>query len=87
MLYAHGARMMAEKYAEKKAATVRDLCEKSHCEILSAMNQGEFNATVVWYGFVPRDVRKAYKLKMKKELGYRVSCDWDDRASIIHIRW
>ena len=86
MLYASGARMMAEKYAEKKAATIRDLCEKSHCEILSAMNQGEFNATVVWYGFIPRDVRKEYKQEMKK-LGYRVSCDCDDTASIIYIRW
>lgn len=86
MLYANGARMMAEKYAEKKAATVRDLCEKSHCEILSAITQGEFNATVVWYGFVPREVRKEYKQEMKK-LGYRLSCDWDDVASIIHVRW
>ena len=86
MLYANGARMMAEKYAEKKAATVRDLCEKSHCEILSAIGQGEFNVTVIWYGFVPREVRREYKQKMKK-LGYRLYCDWDDRASIIHIRW
>ena len=86
MLYASDARMMAEKYAEKKAATVRDLCEESHCEILSAMEQGEFSATVVWYGSVPREVRKEYKREMKK-LGYRLSCDWDNWASIIHIRW
>jgi hypothetical protein len=78
--------MMAEKYAEKKAVTTRGLCEKSHCEILSAITQGEFNATVVWHGFTPREVRKEYKQEMKK-LGYRLCCDWADGASIIHIRW
>lgn len=86
MLFAKGARMLAEGNRPKDV-TLRELLDETHRLILQAVENGEYSAVVIIRRFVPRDVRKEYKLKMKKELGYRLSCDWDDRASIIHIRW
>lgn len=86
MLYANGARMLAEGNRPKDA-TLRELLDETDNCILRAVEDGEYSTTVIIQRFIPRDVRKEYKLKMKKELGYRLSCDWDDEASIIHIRW
>lgn len=86
MLFAKGARKLTETYAPKNA-TLRELLDKSHDAILESMCNGDYSAIVTVRKFVPRDVRKEYKLKMKKELGYRLSCDWDDRVNIIHIYW
>ena len=86
MLYANGARMLAEDNRPKDV-TLRELLDETHNAILQAVENGEYSAVVIIRRFVPRDVRKEYKLKMKKELGYRVSCDWDSRVNIIHVRW
>lgn len=86
MLYANGARMLAEGNRPKDV-TLRELLDETHRLILQAVENGEYSTVVIIRRFVPRDVRKEYKLKMKKELGYRLSCDWDDLGSIIHIRW
>lgn len=86
MLFANGARMLTEDHRPKDA-TLEELLDETHDAILQAVKNGEYSTTVIIRRFVPRDVRKEYKRKMKKELGYRLSCDWDDWASIIHIRW
>lgn len=86
MLFAKGARMLTEDN-HPKDVTLRELLDETHNAILQAVENGEYSTVVIIRRFVPRDVRKAYKLKIKKELGYRVSCDWDDLGSIIHIRW
>ena len=86
MWYAKGARMLTEDNRPKDA-TLRELLDETHRSISQAVDDGEYSTAVIIRRFVPKDVRKAYKLKMKKELGYRLSCDWDDRVSIIHIRW
>lgn len=86
MLYAKGARMLTEDNRPKDA-TLRELLDETHRSISQAVESGEYSTIIIIRRFVPRDVRKAYKLKMKKELGYRLSCDWDDRVSIIHLRW
>lgn len=86
MLFAQGARKLTETYAPKDA-TLRELLDKSHNAILESMCNGDYSTTVIIRRFVPRDVRKEYKLKMKKELGYRLSYDWDELGSIIHIWW
>lgn len=86
MLFAQGARELTKTYAPKDA-TLRELLDESHNAILESMCNGDYSTTVIVRKFVPRDVRRAYKKEMKKELGYRLSCDWDDRASIIRIRW
>ena len=78
--------MMAEDN-HPKDATVRELLEETHRAIAQAVENGEYSTVVIIRHFVPRDVRRAYKKKMKKELGYRLFCDWDDRASIITVRW
>lgn len=85
MLFAKGARMLTEDH-HPKDATLRELLDNSHNAILESTCNGDYSTFVIARKFVPRDIRKEYKHKMK-ELGYRVSCDWDDRASIIHIRW
>lgn len=85
MLYANGARMLAEDNRPKDV-TLRELLDETHRLILQAVDNGEYSTVLIIRRFVPRDVRKEYKQEMKK-LGYRVSCDWDDRVSIIHIRW
>lgn len=86
MLFAEDARMLT-KDRRPKDATLRELLDETHSCILQAVENGEYSAAIIIWRFVPRDVRKEYKQEMKKELGYRVSCDWDDRASIIRIRW
>lgn len=86
MLFAEDARMLTENRRPKNA-TLRELLDETHSCILQAVENGEYSAVIIIWRFVPRDVRKTYKLEMKKELGYRVSCDWDDVASIIHVRW
>lgn len=86
MLFAEDARMLTED-RRPKDATLRELLDETHSCILQAVENGEYSAAIIIWRFVPRDVRKEYKQEMKKELGYRVSCDWDDRASIIRIRW
>lgn len=86
MLFAKKARMLT-KENRPKDATLQELLEETHTCISQAIENGEYSTVVIIRRFVPRDVRKTYKLKIKKELGYRVFCDWDDRASIIHIRW
>ena len=85
MLYASGARIIAEDNRPKDA-TLRELLDETDNAILQAIGNGDYSTTVIIQRFVPRGVRKTYKSEMKK-LGYRVSCDWDDWASIIHIRW
>lgn len=85
MLFAKGARMLAEDNRPKDV-TLRELLDETHNAILQAVENGEYSTVLIIQRFVPRDVRKEYKQEMKK-LGYRLSCDWDDRASIIHIRW
>ena len=86
MLFAKSARMLTDDNRPKDA-TLQELLNETHCSISQAVENGDYSTAVIIRRFVPRDVRKAYKLKMKKELGYRLSCDWDDRVSIIHIRW
>ena len=86
MLFAKGARMLTEDN-HPKDATLRELLDETHRSISQAVEDGEYSTVVIIRRFVPRDVRKAYKLKMKKELGYRLFCDWDDRVSLITIRW
>lgn len=85
MLFAKGARMLAEDNRPKDV-TLRELLDETHNAILQAVENGEYSTVLIIQRFIPRDVRKEYKQEMKK-LGYRLSCDWDDRASIIHIRW
>lgn len=86
MLFAKDARMLTEGNRPRDA-TLQELLDETHSCILRAVDNGEYSAVVIIRHFVPRDVRKAYQLKIKKELGYRVSCDWGDWASIIRIRW
>ena len=86
MWYAKGARMMTEDN-HPKDVTLRGLLDETHRSISQAVEDGEYSTVVIIRCFVPRDVRKEYKRKMKKELGYRLFCDWDDRVSLIIIRW
>lgn len=86
MLFAENARMLTGD-RRPDDATLQELLDETRSCISQAIENGEYSAIIIIWRFVPRDVRKAYKLKMKKELGYRVSCDWDDLGSIIHIRW
>lgn len=85
MLYAKDARILADE-KRPKDVTLQELLDETHDAILQAVESWEYSATVTIRDFIPKDVRKGYKHKMK-ELGYRVSCDWDDWASIIHVRW
>lgn len=86
MLFAKDARMLTEENRPKDV-TLQELLDETHDAILQAVEGGEYSATVTIRDFIPKDVRKGYKHKMKK-LGYRVFCDWDDYwASIIRIRW
>ena len=85
MLFAKDARMLTEDHRPKDA-TLRELLDETQTCILQAVENGEYSAIIIIWRFVPRDVRKEYKRSIK-ELGYRVSCDWDNRASIIHIKW
>lgn len=85
MLFAEDARMLTEDHRPKDA-TLRELLDETQSCILQAVENGEYSADIIIWRFVPRDVRKEYKREMKK-LGYRLSCDWDDTASIIRIRW
>lgn len=86
MLFAKDARALTEDHRPKDA-TLEDLLNETHDAIWQAVENGEYSAVVIIRRFVPRDVRKEYKLKMKKELGYRLSYDWDELGSIIHIWW
>lgn len=86
MLFAENARMLTGD-RRPDDATLQELLDETRSCISQAIENGEYSAIIIIWRFVPRDVRKAYKLKMKKELGYRVSCDWDDLGSIIHVRW
>lgn len=83
MLFAKDARMLTEDHRPKDA-TLEDLLNETHDAIWRAVENGEYSAVVIIQRFIPRDVRRDYKQKMKNELGYRLSCDW---ASIIRIRW
>lgn len=85
MLFAKDARMLTEDHRPKDA-TLEELLDETHDAIWQAVENGEYSAIVIIRHFVPKDVRKAYKQEMKK-LGYRLSCDWGDWASIIRIRW
>ena len=84
MLFAQDARMLADE-KRPKDVTLQELLDETHDAILQAVESGEYSATVIIQDFIPKDIRKGYKHKMK-ELGYQVSCDWDDWASIIRIR-
>lgn len=86
MLFAEDARMLTEDHRPKDA-TLQELLEETHSCILQAVENGEYSATIIIWRFVPSDVRREYKWKMKNELGYRLFYDWDDLGSIIHIRW
>jgi hypothetical protein len=86
MLFAEEARMLTEDHRPKDA-TLEELLDETHDAIWQAVENGEYSTAVIIRRFVPRDVRKEYKLKMKKELGYRLSYDWDELGSIIHIWW
>ena len=86
MLFAEDARMLTED-RRPKDATLRELLDETQTCILQAVENGEYSADIIIWRFVPRDVRKEYKRKMKNKLGYRLSCNWDDRGSIIRIRW
>lgn len=86
MWYAKSARMLTEDN-HPKDVTLRELLDETHRSISQAVENGEYSTVVIFRDFIPRDIRKAYKTKMKKELGYRLFCDWDDRASIIKIGW
>ena len=83
MLFAKDARMLAEDNRPKDV-TLRELLDETQTCILQAIKNGEYSAVLIIQRFVPRDVRKDYKRKMKNELGYRLSCDWEN---IIRIRW
>ena len=85
MLFAEDARMLTEDHRPKDA-TLRELLDETQTCISQAVENGEYSAVLIIWRFVPRDVRKEYKREMKK-LGYRLSYDWDDLGSIIHIRW
>ena len=85
MLFAEEARMLTEDHRPKDA-TLEELLDETHDAIWQAVENGEYSTVVLIQRFVPRDVRKEYKREMKK-LGYRLSYDWDDLGSIIHIRW
>lgn len=86
MLFAKKARMLTKDHRPADA-TLQELLDETHKCILQAIEDGEYSTAVIVRRFVPKDVRMKYKLKMKNKLGYRLSCDWDDVASIIHIRW
>lgn len=88
MLFASTARKEADKYQkENNTATIWELRHLTNEAVTRAAQVGEYHAKVICYRYVPRELRKEYK-RLMKELGYRVSCDWDDYwASIIHIRW
>ena len=87
MLFASEARKKANKYQEENnTATIWELRRLTNEAVTQAANIGEYHAKAICYRYVPRELRKEYK-RLMKELGYRVSCDWDDQASIIHIRW
>lgn len=85
MLFAKDARMLTEDHRPKDA-TLEELLDETQTCISQAVENGEYSAVLIIWRFVPRDVRKEYKREMKK-LGYRLSYDWDDLGSIIHIRW
>lgn len=85
MLFAEDARMLTEDHRPKDA-TLEELLDETQTCISQAVENGEYSAVLIIWRFVPRDVRKEYKREMKK-LGYRLSYDWDDLGSIIHIRW
>ena len=61
---------MLTKDRRPENATLRELLDETRSCISQAIENGEYSATIIIWRFVPRDVRKAYKLKMKKELGY-----------------
>ena len=86
MLFAKDARMLTGD-CRPEDATLRELLDETQTCILQAVENGEYSADIIIWRFVPRNVRKEYKQKMKNELGYRLSCNWDDRGSIIRIRW
>lgn len=67
MLFAKGARMMAEDN-KPKDATLRELLDETHNAILQAVGNGEYSTSVIIRRFVPREVRKEYKQKMRPEL-------------------
>lgn len=86
MLFAKKARMLA-KENRPKDATLQELLEETRTCISQAVEDGEYSTVVIIRRFTPKDVRMKYKLKMRNKLGYRLCCEWDDKASIIHIRW
>lgn len=87
MLFAKDARKKADRWQEENnTATIGELRRLTDEAVTRAAEVGEYHAKVICSRHVPRELRKEYKRSMK-ELGYRVSCDWDDWASIIHIRW
>lgn len=88
MLFAKDARKKAEQWQEENnTASLWELRHLTNEAVTQAAQVGEYHAKVICYRHVPRELRKEYK-RLMKELGYRVSCDWDDYwASIIHIRW
>lgn len=85
MLFAKDARMLADE-KRPKDVTLQELLDETHNTILQAVESGEYSTAVIIRDFIPRDIRKEYKHQMKK-LGYQVSCDWDDVASIIYVSW
>lgn len=85
-MFAEDARILAGG-RRPKDATLEELLDETHSCILQAVKNGEYSAVLIIQRFVPGDVRKDYKRKMKNELGYRLSCDWGDWANIIRIRW
>lgn len=85
MLFAKDARALTEDHRPTDA-TLEELLNETHDAIWQAVDNGEYSTVLIIRRFVPRDVRKEYKQEMKK-LGYRLSCDWDELGSIIHIWW
>lgn len=87
MLFASDARKKADQWQEENnTATIEELRHLTNEAVTQAVQVGEYRTKVFCYRYVPRELRKEYK-RLMKELGYRVSCDWDDWVSIIYIRW
>lgn len=84
--------MLTAKEAREK--TLENIPQRPFFEVLNdlerdvnkAAERGEFSCTSVIYQKLSRDQRRFLKLYFKNA-GYSIGADWDDRASIIRIRW
>ena len=84
--------MLTAKEAREK--TLENIPQRPFFEVVNdleravnkAAGRGEFSCTSVIYQKLTRDQRRFLKLHFENA-GYSIGADWDDRASIVRIRW